>query len=103
MLCEFHVYSKVNQLYIYIYIHSFRFFSHIGHYRVFFKIFYFILFIYFPYYYYFFWLRRVLVAAHGIFVEACGIFSLRRAVCSGFSLVAALRLLSSCGVRVFSL
>ena len=32
----------------------------------------------------FFWLRRVLVAAHGMFVEACG-------------------LLSSCGVQLFSL
>ena len=34
MLCQFQVYSKVNQLYIYIYPLLFRFFSHIGHYRV---------------------------------------------------------------------
>ena len=34
-----------------------------------------------------FWLRRVLVAAHRIFLEACGLF------------VVELRLLSSCGVR----
>ena len=37
----------------------------------------------------FFQLRRVLVAAHGIFVEACGIFSSRHTVCSSFSLVVA--------------
>ena len=36
MLCQFQVYSKVNQLYIYRYpVFLFlRFFSHIGHYRV---------------------------------------------------------------------
>ena len=34
MLCQFQVYSIVNQLYIYIYPLCFRFFSHIGHYRV---------------------------------------------------------------------
>ena len=34
MLCVFHVYSKVNQLYIYIYPFFFRFFSHIGYYRI---------------------------------------------------------------------
>ena len=48
----------------------------------------------------FFGLCRVLVAAHRIFVEVCGISSFR---CLGFSLVAALRLLSSCGAWVFSL
>ena len=31
MLCQFQVYSKVNQLYIYIYPLFFRFFSHRGH------------------------------------------------------------------------
>ena len=48
---------------------------------------------------FFFWgLRRVLVVAHGFFVEACGIFLLRRA---GFSLVVACRFsLSSCGAQV---
>ena len=37
MLCQFQVYSMVNQLYIYMYplfFFIFRFFSHIGHYRV---------------------------------------------------------------------
>ena len=34
MLCYFQVYTKVNQLNIYIYPLFFRFFSHIGHYRV---------------------------------------------------------------------
>ena len=34
MLCSFQVYSKVNQLHIYIYSVFFRFFSHVGHYRV---------------------------------------------------------------------
>ena len=34
MLCKFQVYSKVNRLYVYIYPLFFRFFSHIGHYRV---------------------------------------------------------------------
>ena len=34
MLYYFLLYSKVNQLYIYIYPLSFRFFSHIGYYRV---------------------------------------------------------------------
>ena len=34
MLYWFQVYSKVNQLYIYIYPLFFRFFSCIGHYRV---------------------------------------------------------------------
>ena len=34
MLCQFQVYNKVNQLYIYIYPLFFRFFSHIGHYTV---------------------------------------------------------------------
>ena len=33
MLCEFQVYSKVNQLYVYMYTLFFRFFSHLGHYR----------------------------------------------------------------------
>ena len=60
-------------------------------------------FIYFPYLFINFWLRWVLVAAQGIFVEACRIFSLRRMVCLGFSLVVACGLLSSCGVWIFSL
>ena len=34
MLCQFQVHNKVNQLYIYIYLLFWRFFSHIGHYRV---------------------------------------------------------------------
>ena len=34
MLCYFLLYSKVNQLYVYIYPLFFRFFSHIGHSRV---------------------------------------------------------------------
>ena len=34
MLCQFQVYSKVNQLYIYVYPLFFRFFSHIGHHRI---------------------------------------------------------------------
>ena len=34
MLCQFLLNSKVNQLYIYIYPLFFRFFSHLGHYRV---------------------------------------------------------------------
>ena len=34
MLCQFQVYSKVNQLYIYIYPLFFRLFSHTHHYRV---------------------------------------------------------------------
>ena len=33
MLYEFQVYSKVNQLYIYVYPLFFRFFSHVGNYR----------------------------------------------------------------------
>ena len=33
MLCQFQVYSKVNQLYVYTYPLFFRFFSHIDHYR----------------------------------------------------------------------
>ena len=47
----------------------------------------------------YFWLCRVLVAARGMFVEACGWdLSLRRA---GFSLVTACGFsLSSCGVQV---
>ena len=36
---------------------------------------------------YFFWLCWVLVVAHGLFVEACGIFLLGRSVWSGFCLV----------------
>ena len=54
---------------------------------------------------YFFWLRQVLVAACGIFTEACGILhcgmgSLLR--CVGFSLVVVCGffLFSSCGARV---
>ena len=34
MVCQFQVYSKVIQLYIHIYLFFFRFFSHIGYYRV---------------------------------------------------------------------
>ena len=34
MLCQFQVYSKVTQLYIYIYPFFFRYFSHIGYYRI---------------------------------------------------------------------
>ena len=34
MLCLFQVYSKVDQLYIYIYPLFFKILSHIGHYRV---------------------------------------------------------------------
>ena len=34
MLCQFQVYSKVIQLYIYIQPLFFRFFSHIGYYRI---------------------------------------------------------------------
>ena len=34
MLCQFQVYSKVNQLYICMYPLFFRFFSHLGYYRV---------------------------------------------------------------------
>ena len=34
MLCQFQVYSKVIQLCIYIYLFFFRFFFHIGYYRV---------------------------------------------------------------------
>ena len=34
MLCEFQLYSKVNQLYIYIHSPLFRSFSHIEHYGV---------------------------------------------------------------------
>ena len=34
MLYQFLLYSKVNHLYIYIYLLFFRFYSHIGHYRV---------------------------------------------------------------------
>ena len=34
MLCQFQGYRKENQLYVYIYPLFFRFFSHIGHYRV---------------------------------------------------------------------
>ena len=33
-MCQFHVCSKMNQLYKYTYPHIFRFFSHIGYYRV---------------------------------------------------------------------
>ena len=33
-VCQFQVYSKVNQLHIYIYPFFFRFLSHVGHYRV---------------------------------------------------------------------
>ena len=67
----FQVYSKVIQCYIYIYRYIYRY-------------------IYiFKFIFLFFWLHRVLVAGHGIFVEACGIFPLRRAICLGFSLVVA--------------
>ena len=34
MLCQFLLYNKMNQLYIYVYLLIFRFCSHIGHYRV---------------------------------------------------------------------
>ena len=34
MLCSFQVYSTEIQLYIHIYLFFFRFFSHIGYYRV---------------------------------------------------------------------
>ena len=34
MLCVFQVCSQVNQLYMYLYPHFLRFFSHIDHYRV---------------------------------------------------------------------
>ena len=34
LLCYFLLYGKVNQLYIYMYQLFFRFFSHVGHYRV---------------------------------------------------------------------
>ena len=34
VLCQFQVYSEVNQLYVYICPRLFRFFSHIGHYRL---------------------------------------------------------------------
>ena len=34
MLCQFQVHSKVNQLYIYIYLLFLKFFSHVDHYRV---------------------------------------------------------------------
>ena len=33
MLCQFLVYSKVIQLYVYIYSFFIRFFSHMGYYR----------------------------------------------------------------------
>ena len=46
---------------------------------------------YFILFYLFFWLRQVLVAAQGVFIEARGIF------------IVAPRVLSSCGVWVFSL
>ena len=66
MLCQFQVHSKVNQLYIYTHSFSDSFFLKI------FKRF--ILNIYLLFIN-LFWLRQVLVAAHGIFVTACGIFS----------------------------
>ena len=34
MLCQFWVYSKVIRLYIYIYLFFFKFFSHLGYYRI---------------------------------------------------------------------
>ena len=34
MLCQFQMYSKVNELYIYVYLLSFRFFPCLSHYRV---------------------------------------------------------------------
>ena len=34
MLCQFQVYSKLIQLYVYIYPFFFRFFSHVGYYRL---------------------------------------------------------------------
>ena len=34
MLCQFRLYSKINQLYIYIRITLFKICSHVGHYRV---------------------------------------------------------------------
>ena len=34
MLCQFRVYSKVIQLYIYVYLFWFNFFSHLGYYRI---------------------------------------------------------------------
>ena len=34
MLCYFQMYSKMNPLYIYVYLFFFRFFSHIAYYRV---------------------------------------------------------------------
>ena len=63
----------------------------------------FFFFLRFIYYFIYFWLSQALVAAAGIFVEACGIFSLQCTVCLGFCLVAVHWLLSSCGTQVFSL
>ena len=55
--------------------------------------------VYFDIYFYLFiyliWLRRVLVAARGIFIEACGIFRCGAQA----SLVVACGLLSSCGMK----
>ena len=34
MLCQFQVYSKVTHFYIYIYLFFFKFFSHLGYYRI---------------------------------------------------------------------
>ena len=34
MLCEFQVYSKAIQLYTYMYLFFFKFFSHLGYYRI---------------------------------------------------------------------
>ena len=34
MLCSFQMYSKVIQSHIYMYLISFKFFSHVGYYRI---------------------------------------------------------------------
>ena len=57
MLCQFQIYSKVIQLYIYMYL-VFKFFSHLGYYRIFFN------------QLINFWLCWVLVAAHGLSLVA---------------------------------
>ena len=59
------------------------------------------IYIYLFYLFIYFWLRRVLVAACGVFIEAHGIFRCSESSllwCAGFSLVAVHELLSSCDV-----
>ena len=99
MQCQFQVYSKVIQLYIYMHLFFFRFFSHLGYYRLLSRVScaiqqVLVVYPFYFYYYYFlykfilfiyFWLHWVFVAARGLsLVAASGGYSSLQ--CTGFSL-----------------